>query len=223
MKKIVFATIPMQEIEGAGWDQDGYVYRFEENKDLECRTKVHIPVNGVLTNLLKKDDDVKVVRIYVDTKNSLRNAEIQKEELECLNKNIGAKLIFEDISTEFDETSSTVEQRFKKLIEKLEDNCEIILDMTYGSKTLVPVLFYVLGFAEKFFNADIKNILYDKARFEKCQVEVDGKMKEVSTPNPESCEIFDITPLFYLNSLTSIMEAPDGKTALARLDKFFAL
>ena len=140
-----------------------------------------------------------------------------------LNENIGANLKFEDVSTEFDETSSTIEQRFKNLIEKLEDNCEIILDMTYGSKTLVPVLFYVLGFAEKFFDADIKNILYDKAKFEKRKLEVDGKMIETSTPNPDSCEIFDITSLFYLNSLTSVMEAPDSKTATERLDRFFKL
>lgn len=223
MKKIVFVTIPMQPIEGTDWDSDGYVYRFEDNKSLEYRAKVHIPVNGVLTNILKKNDDVKVVRIYINTDNSIRNAEIQEKELEYLNETIGANLKFEDISTEFDENSSTIEQRFKNLIEKLEDNCEIILDITYGSKTLVPVLFYVLGFAEKFFNADIKNILYDKVRFVKRKHEADGKMIETSTPDPASCEIFDITSLYYLNSLASVMSAPDGKTALERLNKFLSL
>ena len=166
---------------------------------------------------------MKVVRIFVNNNDSIKNVEIQEKELRCLNENIGANLQFENISTEFDETSSTIEQRFKNLIEKLEDNCEIILDMTYGSKTLVPVLFYVLGFAEKFFDADIKKILYDKARFVKRTVEVDGKIIEARVPDPDTCEIFDITSLFYLNSLASVMEAPDSKTAMERLNKFLSL
>ena len=216
MKKIVFATLPMQEVEGDGWDPEGYVYSFEENKDCECAKKVHFAVDGFLAATLKKDEDVKVVRVLVNSGKSMRNAEIQKAELEELNKGIGAKIAYDEVTTEFDETSKTIEERFRKLIGTLEDDCEIVLDMTFGSKTLIPVLFYVLGFAEKFFNADIKNILYDKTEFQRLP---GGK----SVLKPDSCKLYDITPLFYLNSLTSVMSAPDSKTALERLDKFFAL
>ena len=38
-----------------------------------------------------------------------------------------------------------------------------------------------------------------------------------------TAELYDVTPLYYLNSLASVMDAPDGKTALERLDKFFAM
>ena len=109
------------------------------------------------------------------------------------------------------ETSKTIEKRYRELIGILEQDSQIILDMTYGTKTLIPVLFYILGYAEKFFNADIKTILYDKADFEN------------NRPVHGTCELYDVTSLYYLNSLTSVMEAPDGKTALERLDKFFAL
>lgn len=216
MKKIVFATLPMQEVEGDGWDPEGYVYSFEENKDCECAKKVHFAVDGFLAATLKKDEDVKVVRVLVNSGKSMRNAEIQKAELEELNKGIGAKIAYDEVTTEFDETSKTIEERFRKLIGTLEDDCEIVLDMTFGSKTLIPVLFYVLGFAEKFFNADIKNILYDKTEFQRLP---GGK----SVPRPDSCKLYDITPLFFLNSLANVMSAPDSKTALERLDKFFAL
>ena len=64
-----------------------------------------------------------------------------------------------------------------------------------------------MGFAEKFFDADVKNIVYGKFRFD----------------DNNSAEIYDVTALYYLNSLTNVMSAPDGKTALARLDKFFEL
>jgi len=216
MKKIVFATIPMQEQEGEGWDSDGYVYKCNDNKNIEYDKKVRFAINGFLAKTLLKGDDVKIVQILVNNDKSEHNAEIQKTELERLNENIGAKIDFKKIVTDFDDSGRTIEKRFQELIGELEEESEIFLDMTFGSKTLVPVLFYVLGFAEKFFDADIKNILYDKIEFKRLD---NGK----SVPKPDTCEIYDVTPLFYLNSLTSVMEAPDGKTALERLNKFLAL
>lgn len=216
MKKIVFATIPMQSQEGEGWDPEGYVYKCNDNKKIEYDKKVRFAINGFLTKSLLKDDDVKVVQILVSNEASKQNVKLQKAELEKLNENIGAKLSFKEIVTDFDDSGRTIEKRFQELIGELEDNCDIYLDMTFGSKTLVPVLFYVLGFAEKFFDADIKNILYDKVEFKRLN---NGK----SVPVPDKCEIFDVTSLFYLNSLTTVMSAPDSKTALERLNKFLSL
>lgn len=216
MKKIVFVTIPIQSIEGDGWDSDGYVYRFSDNKVLEYDKKVHFAVNGFLAKTLKNEEKVKIVQILVKSEKSKRNALLQKDELEKLNESVGAHIVYETAITDFNESGKTIEKRFRELIGILESDCEIVLDMTYGSKTLIPILFYVMNFAEKFFNADIKNILYDKTEFQRLP---SGR----SVPNPEKCELYDVTSLFYLNSLTSVMEAPDGKTALARLDKFFAM
>lgn len=216
MTKIVFATIPIQAVEGPHWDPEGYIYKCNDNKNIEYGKKVKFAVNGFLAKTLRKDEKVKVVRILVNSKDSERNAQLQKEELDAIAEPIDAKIDYQEVRTAFDDSGKTIEKRFRDLIDYLEDDCEIVLDMTFGSKTLIPVLFYVLGFAEKFFNADIKNILYDKTEFERFS---DGK----SAPKPESCELFDVTSLFYLNSLTSIMQAPDSKTALKRLDRFFAM
>lgn len=216
MKKIVFATIPIQPVEGEGWDPDGYIYKSNDNKLIEYDKKVHFAVDGFLAKTLKKDEDVRVIRILINSGNSLRNADLQEEELKKLNENIGANISYEKFFTENNDSGKTIETRYRELIGKLEENCQIVFDMTYGTKTIIPVMFYVLGFAEKFFDADIKNILYDKTDFHRLP-------SGVSVPKPESCELFDVTALFYLNSLTSVMEAPDGKAALERLDKFFAL
>lgn len=216
MKKIVFVTIPMQPIEGDHWDPDGYIYTCKDNKKLEYGQKVKFAVDGFLGKTLKKDEEVKIVRILINSRVSEKNVQLQQEELDKINETVQAKIEYKEITTEFNDSGKTIEKRFRDIIGQLEDNCEIVLDMTFGSKTLIPVLFYVLGFAEKFFDAHILNILYDKIEFEKFS---DGK----SAPRPGSCELFDVTSLFYLNSLTSIMQAPDSKTALKRLDKFFAL
>ena len=215
MKKIVFVTIPIQPIQGEGWDPQGYIYKFDENKKYEYNDKVHFAINGFLAKTLTNDDEVKIIQILVNSSKSKakENAEIQQKELDAIKKNIGAdiEIKYEQFITDFNDTGKTIEKRFRDLIGKLEEDSQIVFDMTYGTKTMIPVMFYVLGFAEKFFNADIKNILYDKVEFEN------------NHPIPGTCELHDVTSLYYLNSLASVMAAPDGKTALARLDKFFEL
>ncbi len=203
--KIVFSTIPMQEVNPA-------FYKSEENKAIEYEGEVRFPINGLLAKTLKKDDEVKVVRIITDGTTSDENAKLQKEELDKINEKIGAKITYTEVRETFKETSDIVQSRFRQIVGTFEDDCEIYADMTYGPKTLTPVIFYALGFAEKFFDADIKNIVYGKAVFDKEKKAIPG-----------ASEIFDVTALYYLNSLTNIMSAPDGKTALERLDKFFEL
>lgn len=209
MKKIVFVPIPMQELKSKE------IYKVAGNKNLEYENGTFLPVNGVLMKILRKDDDAKIVRILTEGKDNfaIKNAELQKSELDELNKNIGAKIEYKEIVTPFEETEEIIFQRFRELLDTLEEKAEIIFDMTFGPKTFVPVLFYVLGFAEKFFDANIKHILYSKIDFD----------KKTKQPSSGTGIIYDMTSLFYLNSLTSVMDAPNGKVALARLDKFFAL
>ena len=203
--KLVFSTIPMQKV-------DPVFYKSTENKAIEYEGEVSFPINGLLAKTLKKDDKVKVVRIVTEGEFSEDNIKLQQEELDKINESIGAKISYTEVRETFKETSDIVQSRFRQIVGAMENGCEIYADITYGPKTLTPVLFYALGFAEKFFDADIKNIVYGKAVFDK-----------EKTAIPGASEIFDVTALYYLNSLTNIMSAPDGKTALERLDKFFEL
>jgi hypothetical protein len=207
--KVVLSTIPLQVV-------NPVFYKSTENKAIEYKGEVRFPINGLLAKTLKKDDEVKVVRIVTEKEVSEDISEeilkYQQEELDKINESIGAKISYEEVRETFKETSDIVQSRFRQIVGALENGCEIYADITYGPKTLTPVLFYALGFAEKFFDADIKNIVYGKAVF--------GKDKQ---PIPDASELFDVTPLYYLNSLTNVMTAPDGKTALERLDKFFEL
>ena len=205
MKKIVFATIPMQKITPQH-------YASIENEALEYEGETCFPVNALLAKTLKKDDEVTVVRIVTEGKFSEGMKNIQREELDKINASIGANIVYAEINAPFKETSDVVESRFRQILGNLKDDCVIYPDMTYGPKTLTPVLFFALGFAEKFFNAEIANIVYGKVLH-------DNEKKVIGS----SAVLYDVTPLYYLNSLTSVMSAPDSKTALERLDKFFAM
>lgn len=203
MKKIVFSDLPMKmqlfELQ----------YCVDGNKALQYDGKVSFPINAVLARTLKKDDDVKVVllsKIDLDG-NSAVNAGLFQKELNAINEAIGAHIEYVTITTPFVETREVHEKLFRDMAIKLEDGAEIIADITYGPKPLPIIMFSVLNFAEKFFNAEIKNIVYGKVDF------VGGENE------PKNPVIFDLTPLYYLNNLTNAMEFSSSKDALKALDE----
>ncbi len=67
-----------------------------------------------------------------------------------INSKIGADISYVEVREEFRETNQVLHSRFRQLVNSLETGCEIYTDMTFGPKTLTPVLFYVLGICGAF-------------------------------------------------------------------------
>ena len=210
MKKIIFVDIPMKEMSKSFNSQ---CYKVENAK---CCLPVVFPINAVLTKILHKEDSVKVVLLETITKETYtnKNIEIFKEELENINESIGAKIDYEIIKSNFVESKKNHENRLRSMLSKIEEGAELYVDMTFGQKTIPMILMCVLHFAEKFFNADVKKIVYGKVEFVKHD---DGIVY------PENPELYDLTSLYYLNNLMGSMEASNSKEALKTLDAFFAL
>lgn len=210
MKKIIFVDIPMKEMSKSFNSQ---CYKVENEK---CCLPVVFPINAVLTKILHKEDSVKVVLLETITKETYTNKNIKifKEELEKINESIGAKIDYEIIKTDFVESKKNHENRLRSMLSKIEEGAELYVDMTFGQKTIPMILMCVLHFAEKFFNADVKKIVYGKVEFVKHD---DGIVY------PENPELYDLTSLYYLNNLMGSMEASNSKEALKVLDAFFAL
>ena len=207
MKKIIFSNLPMKK------ELHKFKYRVDGNSTIEFDGEVIFPVNSVLARTLKKGDKVKVVLLSkVDIEgNSAINAGIFQKELNNINRGIGADIEYITIATPFEETRGVHETLLRDMVSKLENGAEIIGDVTYGPKPLPIIMFAVMNFAEKFFSAKIKNIVYGKVDF------VDdgsgtGKTKPV---NPV---LYDLTPLYYLNSLTNTMEYKTSDEAVKALD-----
>ncbi len=204
--KIVFTSMPMKK------DLHAMKYPVPGNTDLEFDGEVIFPVNAVLARDLKEGEKVFVVMLMNKSGSSEENANKLKAELDKINSAIKADIQYIKVEEEYEETKDIHESRFRQLIAYLEEGAEIITDITYGQKTLPLVLFSVMNFAEKFFDCDIKYIVYGKVEFDKGNNLIEGSQK-----------IYDLTSLYYLNALTSAMEAPDGKAAIKILDRFFAL
>ena len=71
------------------------------------------------------------------------------------------------------------------------------------------MLFTVLQFAEKFFDCSVGNVVYSKVEF------VGGKIKDGSEM------IYDITPLYLLNSFTAAIESSSGERAIKAVESLF--
>lgn len=202
MKKIVFSNLPMKK------ELNSFKYKVDGNSSIEYDGKVIFPVNSVLARTLNKGDKVKVVllsKIDIEGNSAVNSGKFQQE-LNDINRGIGAEIEYITIATPFEETKNVHENLLRDMIGKLEDNAEIIGDVTYGPKPLPIIMFSVMGFAEKFFKAKIKNIVYGKVDF------LSGNKTPI---NPI---LYDLTPLYYLNSITSTMEYESSAEAVKAIE-----
>lgn len=208
--KIVYSNLPMKK------QLDRFRYPVAGNSTIEYDGEVVFPVNSVLAKTLKPGERTRVVLLKkLDTEgNSDVNAGEFMKELNAINRNIGADIEYRIIDSPFEETRDTHEKLLRAMIGCLEDGAEIYSDITYGPKPLPIVLMGVLNFAEKFFGAKIRNIVYGKVDF---ITQADG------TTRPANPMLYDITPLFYLNAVTEAMDGKNSAEAVKALDALLSM
>lgn len=205
MKKIVFTNLPMKK------KLKAFKYFVDGNTDIDYDGEVIFPINAVLAKSMTKNDVITVVLIKkLDLEgNGDVNAGAFMKELNTINRNVGADLNYRIIDTPFEEDRDTHEKLLREMIEEVKEKSLIYADITYGPKSLPIIVFSVLNFAEKFFNCEIRNIVYGK---------VDFITKENGESEPSNPILCDMTPLYYLNSVTNSMECKTGQDAKRILD-----
>lgn len=201
MKKIIFINVPVQGIQATKYKTIG-------NSEFEYSGKVMCAIDSILAKTLKKEDEVKIVYVKEIQTEQNNFDENLKKEIEDINKNIGAKIKFKTICKTFEETQDTHEKLLETLIDELEENAEVSADITYGTKPLSFIVFNALTFAAKFCNADITNVVYSKVEYEKDST---GKTiyNDDGKPKVKNGTIFDLSPLYYLNSISSTIKCED--------------
>lgn len=206
MKKIIFCDIPMKK------NMNAMVYAGTGNTNCNYSKPVMFAINAVLAETLKKGDEVRVVLLRTLDKagNSGKNSGLFMQELDSINSEIGAKISYETLESEFKETKDIHETRLKEILDKIEENTEIYADITYGPKPLPMILMCVISFAEKFLNCEVKSVIYGKVDFD-------------DNNKPCNPELYDVTSLYYLNNLTNSMVVDNEKDARQNLNEFFSL
>ena len=207
--KTVIITAPMKPPKNVY----ATLYPIDGNKAMEYQNPVRCPINAVLAKTMEKNEEVKVIYILTTGENSLskQNMKIFIEELENINKEIGAVLSYDKIDMDFLPTKQTYNKLITDLAEKIDENAEIFTDITFGHKPEILSLFCSLRFVEEFRDAVVQYIVYGKVDFNK------------ETHEPENPMLYDITSLYYLFKLIGNIGNTDSKTASKMLNDFFAL
>lgn len=206
MKKIVISTLPSDN------RLVKRLYPVDGNDTIQVNEPVYFAVNSALANNLQKDDDVKVILVGTTREDDCVQENEKKfmEELRHFNT-VGANIREAVVTRPFDESKTNFHTLYENLLDQLEEDAELYVDVTFGPKTPVLLIFTVLQFAEKFFNCSIGNIVYSKVIFKKGTPEV----------IPGSEMIYDITPLYMLSSITNTIECSSGEKAVKAVKTLF--
>ena len=215
MKKLVFMSMIMQKLTGPYYDTT-------ESSKIKLSHKFYFPISVKLAESLEKGDEVTICVLKMTdgvTHNGLNNYDLNfkqlKEEVSEIAGMIEAKIDFKEIESDFTETKDAFGKRFMDMFDMLEPNCTIYADVTFGTKPSSFLIMNILYFAEKFYDADIDSIVYGKVLYKD-----DGDKTKI---DPETAKVCDVTILYLLNNLTSVMNVPDGDAAKKTIKKFFDL
>ena len=212
MKKIVFVDICMR-------DEKSFhkaCFKGTGNAGSNYAEEVYYPINAILADKLKKDDEVKIVLIQTIDKtdtdeqnNVIENTKKFKTELSHINESINAKINYVEVSADYNEFKENHEKRIMVILEQMEEGSELYGDITFGPRTVPMEMLCAFAFAEKFYDTNVRKIVYGQVQWKNNE--------------PDKPQLFDITSLHYLNSLTYNMQPDSVEKAMESLKRFFSL
>ena len=205
MNRVIICGIPMKE------KVDIVIYSSDDRSIPASSRRVRFPINAFLEETMKSGDNIRFLLLvkkdgYGHYK---KNIDLFKEEFESVNAEIGASADYVVIDTEFSEERSVHEKLLGSIVDELEIGAHVVVDITYGPKDLPIVVFTALNFAEKFLECRIDSIIYGKAEF------ADGKVAD--------SKICDMSPLYYLGSVTNTIHCAEPEKAKEMLKRLLSL
>lgn len=200
MKKVLLCNVRMNR------DAQKAVYKSEDKFFPVADTEVRYPVMAFLEQQLTKNDEIKVILLAKKETEGhyINNIKTCKEEIEHVADVTGAAIETDIIYTPFREDLETHSDLLLQILEKVDKGSEIMVDMTYGPKDLVIVLFSALDFLERFYKCEIANIIYGKA-----EKFIDNK--------PADTRICDMSPLYYVSKVMNSVKCSDPEKAVNML------
>lgn len=205
MKKLVICSIPMRK------EVAKTVYSSSDLSLPVSEKAYRYPILSFLSQTATSEDELKVILI---TKNDgkeyyKKNAEDFKAEMAEIIDTLGVSIDYVTIGTDFTQDRETHEQLMVRLVDEIDVNSHIIADITYGPKDLPVVIFSALAFTENFLGCEVENIIYGQAEF------VNNKVV--------GSTICDMSPLYYLSSVSNTIKCDDPVKAKQMLKSLLTL
>ncbi len=186
MRKVFLSTISMQKVEA-------FVYASEEYKKSSATA---FPITILLENNCQKGDEAAMLTIVTegggDNIAEANYGDFRRQVLAIAERQ-GIRLELIKVGMSARSNSDSHRRLYAALLEKLQDGDEIHADITYGFKSTPIVIFAAMNQAYQLKpDIDVAEIMYGNL--------YNGSREK--TP-----ELFDVTSLFYLNSLSGILGA----------------
>ena len=170
-------------------DLDPMVYTAVDNKDLQYEEPIAFPILSAIHASVQKDEHIIVYPILLMDSSSEgvsnHNFELFEKELQALSVQNGFTFEIQKIEHSASDDIDSLLSLFSKMLDIPKDDDMLSACITYGTKPISIVTMMALHYSYKVkTNLDIKHIVYGKRIW-------GGEAKG---------EIYDVTPLFYVNS-----------------------
>ena len=171
-------------------------YRAESNERLNCDTEASFPVIPLINGYTDEGDGIELITLLEsENENCKRNFEILKSEVDELSKAKGFNYDIREIVVSGEEVAREHLLTFEKLLNAIEENDELFVCATYGTKPIPIVEMMAVNAASKIKKGvTVSCVAYGRAMRSK-----DGAVKELI--------IYDITPLFFMTRLVDTLAA----------------
>ncbi len=182
MKKYI-TVIPMQPIESL--HKTSYEAK-EGDELLTSDLETRFPVMVMIKNSAVENEEIEIVAIVTKGNDNVRvNYDLFVEELDEISKAGNFRYKINNIETTLSETPEKQFELLKNIVEILNDGDIIYSDITYGAKPTPIVIMMAMNYAYEFLkNTDIRAMIY-------------GSFNH----STNKTAIFDVSSLFYMNSL----------------------
>lgn len=188
MKKFITA-IPLQR-------QGGLIphrYRAADNVKLQMDTKTCFPILTAVSGYAVPDEDFRLIAVMTDTEDGRRNCDVLCRELErlCAEKCLVCSQGVEVIPIGTEEGVHAHVSIFQKLLEYVDDDDELYLCITFGTKPLSQAMLTAVRYAYRVkYNASISCIVYGQ---------IDRSAGE------EKAAVYDMTALIQLDEIVRLL------------------
>ncbi len=181
MKKFITA-IPLQQ------RLSPMRYQAMDNPRFAFPEETCFPILPLIHGYVQEGEKIGVVPILIDNPAAIKNYEIFQEELRRLSQKQGFEFHLDPVKKADNESTDTVVGLFARLIEKMEDGDTLFACVTFGTKPVSTVTTMALHYAHKAKeNAQVEAVVYG--------------LKDHADPSGNRGELYDMTSLFYIDSL----------------------
>lgn len=180
-------------------------YEAPDNPRLNMDKKIHFPIVAVVNGYIKKDETFLVFAIMEkDNADCRSNLELMRSELYEVADEVGACCQTVTIAIPKEENIEAHLQTFTMLVNNIEDNDEVFTCITFGTKPTPIIEFTALNLVNKLKkNVCIECIAYGKINR--------SYNKDTDSYNVDSAYIYDVTSLFYVNSIADSLDRLNTK------------